>query len=116
MHHDDYVSSWPWAKHHFDPVGRDYNSSVFNARRTRYPDTSSSLPSTSSAMGRDSLTPDIKALIGQTVSALQDLAPPSVEFDHSTRDAVVQAIDGINDDMRKLSMSIHGMSAMSAVS
>jgi len=59
----------------------------------------------------DHLPPDVRALIRQTMSKLEDLVPPSAAFDDETQDAVFEAIDSINGDMLALNKAIHGMSA-----
>lgn len=54
------------------------------------------------------LPDDVKALIAQTVTALQDLAPPTAQFDDETRDAVFGAIDDADAAMWELNKAIHG--------
>lgn len=59
-------------------------------------------------MARDQIPADVRALIQQAVSSLENLVPPSAAFDDETQDAVFGAIDAIDGDMLELNKAIHG--------
>ncbi|ODO04758.1 hypothetical protein I350_05368 [Cryptococcus amylolentus CBS 6273] len=51
---------------------------------------------------------DIQALVNQTISSLKDLVPPTASIVKDTiKDAIFQAIDAIDADMRELNLAIH---------
>lgn len=60
-------------------------------------------------MAPDQLPTEVQNLIRQTMDQLGALVTPSALFDDETQDAVFEAIDAVNGDMRTLSKEIHGV-------
>jgi hypothetical protein len=52
---------------------------------------------------------DLTGLISNTIKALHELMPVEKDISDEIQDAVFQAIDGVDKDMRALNLAIHGM-------